>query len=303
MIKNIFLKKRLQKYFTQFFAVSLFLFSAQVSHAAKSSDKLENMRIGLICNSNIIISTNGTAFFEYNWGIIGLRTGLEFGSAKFFIKPKGESISEFDFDKFKNDPSVQKIFDEYSNTDKTAEEFDSAAKKTLSTIIASEWGLYSANFLSIPIIARIYPFSGDFGVFLGLKLDFLLSIKGICINNTSDKDGKDLDKKINTDSNGKTKKNESIGDYLDLINKAFESAKDIDKKDKKFNDEPLINSVRYSLIGGLDYTFSFGLIIGLQGRYGFNSFVNYDPIKSDTFLDWDGHISIGVDITKILNLF
>lgn len=302
MLKNISLKKSLQKYFIQFFTISSLLFSAQVSRAAKASDKLENMRIGLTYNSFAMIGNSGTAFFEYKWGIIGVRTGIELGYDRFFVKPKGKDIEEFDLEKFKKDPLVQAVFSDFSET-KAAREFSSAAKKTLSPILPGEWGAYEATFISIPVIARVYPFSGDFGLFLGLKFDFLLSMKGICINNASTKDGKDLEKKINTDSNGKTKKNKSAGDYIDVVSKTFEAAKDIDKKEQKFNEEPLFNSVRYSLIGGLDHTFSFGLILGLQGRYGFNSFVNYDPIKSDTFLDYDVHASIGVDFAKILNLF
>lgn len=252
--------------------------------------KLDNMQFGII--ADYMLTKNIGVFYEYDFiPFLGVRIGLEHGNDFFMIVPKGLEFKTFG--KSMKDKWIDKVA-EYKIDSVEPRNLSDEQKKEFQKDMQSEWGYYEVSFISIPLSTRIYPFSGDLALNLGLRLDILISGSGICVNNSSQNDVDEL----------KAPFEKLSMDILKTKDKISAIKKDIGKEEEGFYANKLLNSTRLSFISGFDYTFFFGLILGFQHRTDITNFINYDSINSEPLglLNQNIQVSFGLDIAKIIML-
>lgn len=274
----------------QLFWITLLIVSIWMPRTVKA--EIENMRFGIV--NNTMLTNNIGLFYEYKViPFLGFSLGVEYGNDFFACFPVGTDLKNIS--KNVQDKIVNQL-KRFQIENKQVKDLTEHAKNELLKVIESDWGYYKVDFISIPLYAIIHPFAGDLCLYLGVKLDILLSTKGLCINNMDMDNRNELEKQF--------KDLDAAKKPLDAKEKLLNMTKDIKKEDKKLdNSTALLNSTRWSFVTGMDYTFFFGLIIGLQYRTGLTSFINYNTTKSQMFLDWNLQGSVGIDIVKIINLF
>lgn len=270
------------------FALIIFLMCINKSQPLIA--KVKNMRFGTI--GHALDATSGGLFYEYKFSsYLGVQSGLEFGNDYLIITPKNvelENLASSLKERWLN-PMKKNNLESIEPKNATT-----TIRKDIKRNIQSEWGYYEVNFISIPLAARIYPFAGDFSIFIGLRLDILLFASGLCVNNA---DTSDIEKLT-------THLSKPDPNLIDTQIKFAELKKKIKTNDKKFDGTDLLNLTRWSLISGLDYTFSVGFILGAQYRATITNFVNFDKKNSQplSLLNQNMQISLGFDFVKLFNL-
>lgn len=368
----------------KFVGAALLAMSATLGHSAKA-DVLDDSSFGYRWESLYLVNTH-SGFFGYKpIPFLGIKIGVGYGSDFLICIPT--SIDIFDLPKTASDftkslqgmeqgivdkrliDDLQTILDGVS-ADPTDAVIDARVDQATTKIKAlragaitalddilkdrldAGWGAYSVRFLSIPLKFQIFPFGGSFAINLGLKLDYLVSVKEVSVSNLATK-AKDIVNEFISDEYVDKKSTEYKRDFkavkqqnpqniiaslqrlerkltedvklkaTDVENKvkdeineleknfkvesfsdALEIPEKIEKKDEVGDSdlEARFNKTRWSGVFGFEHTFFFGLLIGIEGTWYFNSFVKYDESKSKMLLPAMVHLSIGLDIAKVSDL-